>query len=104
MQDVGRQADGRRGVTLRGLRQNLTGRNLRKLPHNLFAQVVVGEHPQALGRDQRGQAIDGVADQRAGAHHVEHLLGGTAPAARPEAGAAPARQDQAIIVRVRHLR
>ena len=73
--------------------------NLRKLAHDLVAQMIVGQDPEALGRDQRPQPVHGRLDQRALAHDVQHLFGNALAAARPEARAAASGQDQSVIVR-----
>ena len=54
---MGRQPDGRRRVALRGFGQNLRRRNLRKLAHDFVAQVIVRQDPQALGRNERAEAV-----------------------------------------------
>ncbi len=76
VEDLRRQPDGRRGVALHGLGQNLISGDLGKLLNNDVAQVVVGQHPQALGSDQRRQAVHRGLNQAALANHVEHLFGG----------------------------
>ena len=55
LQDVRGQPDGRRGIALRGLRQNLPRGNLRKLPHDFVAQVIVGQHPHAAPAESPGR-------------------------------------------------
>ena len=70
-----RQADGRRGVALRGLGQDLALWNLGQLPDDLGAQMIVGQNPDALRRDHRAQPIDGLLDQRPLAEESQHLLG-----------------------------
>ena len=50
LQDVRGQADRRSRVALRRLGQDLLFRNLGKLFHDLRAQMIVGENPDAFGR------------------------------------------------------
>src|ERR1035437_2015125 len=100
VQDLRRQADGGRGVALHGFGQYLIPRNLGDLLNNDVAKVVVGQHPQALGRDQRRQPVHRGLDQAALADHVEHLLGGALAAARPEARTAPSGEDEAVMMAV----
>ena len=99
VQDVRRQADGGRRVALDGLRQNLAPRNSGQLPHDLIAQVFVGENPEPLGRDQRRQPVHRGLDQGPFSKDREHLFGAGAPAARPESRTAAASQDHAVVVR-----
>ena len=69
-----------------------------QLLDDVVAQMVVGQHPQALGRNHRRQPVHRRLNQDAVADHVQHLLGGALAAARPEARAAPAGQDQAVMM------
>ncbi len=100
VEDLRGQADGGGGIALHGLGQNLAGRNTGELLNNDVAQVVVGEDPDALGRDHGGQAIHSGLNERALADHVEHLFGCTLAAARPEACSAPTGEDQSIMMSV----
>ena len=100
LQNLRRQADRRRGVALHRFRQNLVARDLGELLDDDVAQVVVGQHPEALGGDQRRQAVHRGLNQAALAHHIEHLFGGAPAAARPEARTAPAGEDEAVMMSV----
>ena len=75
-------------------------RHLGQLADDFVAQMIVGENPDALGRNHRAQAVDGLLDQRALAEEAQNLFGAAAPAARPEARASASRQDQAVAARV----
>ena len=103
MQDVGHQADGGRGVALRWFRQNLLFRDLGQLPDNLRLQMIVGENPDAFGRQHRLQAVHGLLDQRPFAHEAKHLFRVLAAAAGPEARTPPARQYEAVLIGFRHV-
>src|SRR6185437_14081390 len=58
--------------------------------------MIVGENPEALGRKDGAEAIDGLLDQRAIAEESQDLFGAGAAAARPESGAAAAGENQAV--------
>src|ERR1035441_9786806 len=94
MEDVGGQADGGCGIALDRFGEHLAGRDFGKLADNLVAQMVVGEDPKAFGRNDGRETFDGGLDQRALPDDVEDLFGGTLAAARPEARAAAAGEDQ----------
>ncbi len=98
LQDVGGESDGGRGVALRGFGEDLALRHFRQLAHDFVAQMIVGENPETLGRDQRAQAIDGLLDQGSLAEEAQHLLGVRAAAAGPEARASASGQNQAVMV------
>ena len=93
------QADGGRGIALRGFGQDLALRNLGQLPHDLGAQMIVGENPMVLRRDHRAQPVHSLLDQRSLPKEAQHLLGVRAPAARPEARTSATGQDQAVVIR-----
>src|SRR5450631_1470531 len=94
-----RKPDGRRGVALGRLRQNLALGNLRELLYDLRAQLLAGENPEAFGRKHRTQSIHRLLNQGAVPEEFEDLLGAAATAARPESSAAAARENQTVIVR-----
>ncbi len=98
VEDVGGEADGGGGVALGGLGQDLAAGNFGQLTDDDIAKVVVGEHPDAVGRDEGDEAVDGGLDKGAVADDVEHLLGEALAAARPEAGAASAGEDEGVVV------
>ena len=50
LNDVRRKRDGRGGVALLRLRQNLVGGDLRKLAYDLRAQMIIGQNPNPFGR------------------------------------------------------
>ena len=96
------QPDGRRGIALRRLGQNLALRNFRHCLHNLGAQMVIGENPQALGREHGPRTIHRLLNQGPLSEKAEHLFRVRAAAARPEARAAASRKDEAVMASVRH--
>ena len=98
VQNMRRQPDGGRGVALRGFGQNLLRRHGRELPDDDVAQVVVGQHPDALRRNHGRQAVHGGLDQGPFSHHVQHLLGGALPAPRPEPRAAAPGENQPVMM------
>src|SRR5262245_39179468 len=65
--------------------------------------MIVGEDPEALGRQNGTQSIDGLLDEASLAKKIQNLLGAGAPAARPEPRSAAACQNQAIVVGLRHI-
>ena len=93
------ETDGGSGIALHGLGQNLALGNFGQLLDDLGAQVIVGENPDALGRQHGAQAVDCLLDESAFAEEFQDLLGAGAAAAGPKAGASATGQDQAIIVR-----
>src|SRR5439155_7304751 len=99
MQDMACKPNSGRGVSLRRFGQNLLPRYRRQLPHDLFAQMFVGEYPEPFSRNEGGEPVHRGLDERALSHDREYLLGVTAPAARPEACAAASGQDQAVVIR-----
>jgi len=103
VQDVGGEADGGGGVALGGLGQHLALGDVGQLAEDGVAEMLVGEDPEALGRNDRSDAVDGGLDEGAVADDVEDLLGGALTAARPEAGAATAGEDEAVMVGVHRV-
>ncbi len=96
LEHVGRQTNRRSGVALCGLRQDLALRNFGKLLDDFGAQMIVSQDPDALGRNYRTQAVDGLLDQGPFARKSQDLLGVRAAAPGPESSPTAARQNQAI--------
>ena len=65
LKDVRRQTDRRSGIPLGRFGQNLVFGNFGQLAHDFGAEMVVGQNPQALRRNDWTQAIDSLLDQRA---------------------------------------
>ena len=78
-------------------------RHLRQLPHDLIAHKIVGQYPDPFRRNHGRQTVDCGLNQCALASYVEHLFGVALAAARPESRTPAAGQNQAVIIRLRHL-
>ena len=102
MQDLGREPDRRRGVALGGFGENLTLRHAGQLPCDLFAQMLVGQDPDALTGDQLLQPRHGQLDEGVFPQESQHLLGALRAAAGPEPCAAPACEDKRVKVVLLH--
>ncbi len=59
LQNVRRESNGGSGVSLRGFGQNLRRWNFWQLLDDFGAQMIVGENPDAFGRKNGAQAVDG---------------------------------------------
>ncbi len=99
---MGHQPNRRRGVALRRFRQDLLFGNFGELLDDLGLQMIVGEDPDALRREDRFQAIHGLLDQGAVAQEAEHLFSVLLTAPRPKARPPASGQDEAIVIRFRH--
>src|SRR5690606_34174646 len=92
------QSDTGTGVALHRLGDNLPGRNVGQLLADAQAQDLVGEDPNALGRNQRSEAIDRLLQQRPITHDGQELLGAFRSAPRPETRSTPSSQDHRVEV------
>src|SRR5262249_42676665 len=67
-----------------------------KLPNDLGAKMIVRQHPDSVRRNDWPKPVDGLLNQRPVAEKAQDLLRGFTPAARPEARASPAGEDQSV--------
>lgn len=105
VQYAGNEADGGSRIPSHRLGEDLLPGNLRKLPHNLRPQIAVGQHPDSLWRQNRPEAPHRLLNQRLRAEKRQYLLGSGSAATGPEAGAAAAGEDEAVVAGLeRHAR
>ena len=98
-QNMGGQADGRCGVALRGLGDDLRSRDLGQLANDLIPDKAIGQNPEAFGRNQGPKAIHRLLDQGSFVEpDRQDLFRMTLAALRPKTGTATTGQNQAVVV------
>ncbi len=103
MQNVRSQRDRGRRIALRRLGDDLRGRYFGQLADDLVANEIIGQDPDALGRYQGRQTVHRFLNQRSLPRDLEDLLGVTLPAARPKPRTPSAGQNEAVVIRLRHV-
>ncbi len=97
------KSNGRCGIAADGLDQGVLRGNLPQLAAHRIGLLVVGYGPNAGSGKERGKALKGLLEHRFLPDDVQQLLGRTGAAARPETGAASAREDDGVRRRRRRL-
>ena len=97
-----RQADARRSISLRRFGEDLFLGNLWKLSNDLVPQMIVGQDPYPLRRQNCSQAVDCLLNKSALSEEAQDLFGTGLPTPGPETGTATARQNQAVVILFGH--